>query len=419
MAEYILNGDFDSDVSIWLKPSGRTKHWWDATGAAHDGGSAKAGHSEAVATTELFGIRYPFTVTGSAGITSAVLNTWAQYNDGSGTTTGKGCTIKIRAQLEDPDGNFTGVALDTKTYDDSLHSYQFLNDEDVAATLIAGGDGVWYLALTMDIYWGGAYSGSFLVGWFDDVSLDINTAFSNTSTGSLSISGSLTTLATISNSSTGTLSLTGTSTTGMASDYDATGTLSISGSLTEAYAMVHTGTGTLATSGLSVSLLGAVSTHTGTLTMTGVSEGSQSIRTDWVMFLGSGGGKVYTYDKDYLSDDGVAIGSIWQSKQTDLSDQYPEMADTWKNLWKVRLIYVDKTTDTNVTVYVSTDGGVTWGYQMKTLGDGDGTTKSADFYFMKTFEFLDVKVEHSSTANEFQWAGVYLYWTPAGEHFSL
>jgi len=327
---------------------------------------------------------------------------WTQWQDSEPAYSAvvETCTVKFWLQLESPGGTFYTIASSTKNYN-VLASEQLALDVSVKTELQAGGDGTWNVWVVCDIYRGDVTTGvlAWLVAWVDDLSLDIKYAFTNTSTGTLSISG--------------------TATAGVVSDYDATGTVSISGSLTEEYTMGHEATGTLALSGLSVSFLGAISTHTGTLALSGVSEGSQSIRTDVEMFLGSGSGKVYAYSPSYLSDDGVAIGSIWQSKQTDLSDQHPEVADTWKNLWKVRLIYIDKTADTNVTVYVSTDGGTTWSSQMKTLGAGDETTKSADFYFMKTFEFLDVKIEHSSAANEFQWAGLYLYWTPAGEHFEL
>ena len=422
MAELIINGTFDSSLTEWTQSGGDVNWVWDATGAEHAGGSAKAVHTGAVLTTLRHRMYDSVAIANTANITTAVIDMWTQWNDAYPTSDAavSACTIKFWLQLEDPAGTFYTVASSTDNFD-TLASRQLALDVSVKTELQAGGDGTWNVWVVCDIYRANVDTGyvSWLVGWVDDLSLDIKYAFTNTSTGTLSTSGSLTQLATISSSSTGTVTISGTATVGVATDYDATGTVSISGSLTEEYAMGHEATGTLALSGLSVSFLGAISTHTGTLTMAGILESSQSIRTNVEMFLGSGGGKVYAYSPSYLSDDGVAIGSIWQSKQTDLSDQHPEVADTWKNLWKVRLIYIDKTADTNVTVYVSTDGGTTWSSQMKTLGTGDETTKSADFYFMKTFEFLDVKIEHSSAANEFQWAGLYLYWTPAGEHFSI
>uniref|UniRef100_A0A6M3XRM1 Uncharacterized protein n=1 Tax=viral metagenome TaxID=1070528 RepID=A0A6M3XRM1_9ZZZZ len=400
--EYILNGNFDSSLTEWTQSGGDVNWVWDATGAEHAGGSAKAAHTGTKLTTLRHRMYDSVAIANTANITTAVMDMWTQWQDSEPAYSAvvETCTVKFWLQLESPGGTFYTIASSTKNYN-VLASEQLALDVSVKTELQAGGDGTWNVWVVCDIYRGDVTTGvlAWLVAWVDDLSLDIKYAFTNTSTGTLSISG--------------------TATAGVVSDYDATGTVSISGSLTEEYTMGHEATGTLALSGLSVSFLGAISTHTGTLALSGVSEGSQSIRTDVEMFLGSGSGKVYAYSPSYLSDDGVAIGSIWQSKQTDLSDQHPEVADTWKNLWKVRLIYIDKTADTNVTVYVSTDGGTTWSSQMKTLGAGDETTKSADFYFMKTFEFLDVKIEHSSAANEFQWAGLYLYWTPAGEHFEL
>uniref|UniRef100_A0A6M3ITE9 Uncharacterized protein n=2 Tax=viral metagenome TaxID=1070528 RepID=A0A6M3ITE9_9ZZZZ len=402
MSEYILNGNFDSNLTEWTQSGGDVNWTWDATGAEHAGGSAKAVHTGAVLTTLRHRMYDSVAIANTANITTAVMDMWTQWQDSEPAYSAvvETCTVKFWLQLESPGGTFYTIASSTKNYN-VLASEQLALDVSVKTELQAGGDGTWNVWVVCDIYRGDVTTGvlAWLVAWVDDLSLDIKYAFTNTSTGTLSISG--------------------TATVGVATDYDATGTVSISGSLTEAYTMVAAGTGVLTISGSSISLLGAVSTHAGTLALSGVSEGSQSIRTDIEMFLGSGSGKVYAYSPSHLSDDGVAIGSIWQSKQTDLSDQHPEVADTWKNLWKVRLIYIDKTADTNVTVYVSTDGGTTWSSQMKTLGTGDETTKSADFYFMKTFEFLDVKIEHSSAANEFQWAGVYIYWTPAGEHFSI
>ena len=384
MSEYITNGDFDSNLTGWTNTGGDLNWAWDASGAGHDGGSAKATHAGAINTTLRHRMSYSFTVSNSANIFTAVMNGWTQFNDAyiPADPLVATCWIKFWFQLEDPDGNFYTVASSTN-YFGSQTSNQLASDANIKSTLVNGGDGTWKMWVVCDIRRTNVSTAycAWLVGWVDDLSIDIEHAYNYT------------------NTSTGTLSLSGTSTT--------------------AYAMGHTGTGTLDLTPSSTSSAGAISTHTGTLALNGVSGASQSIRTDWAMFLGAGSGKVYDYSPDYLSDDGVAISSVWQSKQTDLADQYPEMADMWKNLWKIRLIYVDKTASTNVTVYVSVDGGENWSSRMQSLGTGDGTTKSADFFFMKPFEFLDVKVEHASDGNEFQWAGVYVYWTPAGEHFGI
>ena len=419
MAEFCTNGNFNSDLSGWTNSGGDANWSWSSTWGIANGGSASDYiEGSEYGTPVQYSMYYSVSIANTTNIIAAVMDTWIKIDANGGFTSDVEAEFWLK--LESPSAAVTTVANTTLTYT-SQQTTDLASGVDVKSTLQSGGTGtwkIWVVCIITNIAPGSSALSDFYT-FIDGVSLDIDTAYSTTHTGTLSTSGSLTQTATISNSSTGTLAITGTATSGIASNYDATGTLSISGSLEEAYAMGHTGTGTLAASGLSVSVFNAIATHTGTLTLSGVTLGSQSIRADWEMFLGSGSGKVFTYSDDYLSDDGTAISSIWQSKQTDLSDQKPEMADMWKNLWKIRLIYVDKTADTNVTIYVSTDGGESWTSKMKTLGTGDGTTKSADFYFIKPFEFLDVKIEHSSTANEFQWAGIYAYWTPAGEHFEI
>jgi len=161
------------------------------------------------------------------------------------------------------------------------------------------------------------------------------------------------------------------------------------------------------------------STSTVTLSMDTLDTSSSAIKTDYAYFLGSDDGKVYKYHPDYLGDNSVAIPSIWQSKCTDFADQLPQYLDSYKTLYKVRLEYVDLSADVNVTIYISTDGGVNWTSQMKTLGTGDGKTKNADFYFIETGQFFDFKVEHSSSDKEFKWISLYAFIKKAGDYFEI
>ena len=374
---YCDNGTFDSSLTGWTNSGGDLNWTWDASGAGHDGGAAVgAWWAPPFGATKRFRMYDSVSITNTANISVATMGAWCKAD-----VLGSNMSIKFWLQLEDPNGNFFTVASITKTSDGSS---TLASAVSVKNTIVNGGDGTWKIWLVSDIIEASSGTGVHLgtaSTWFDDISLDI----------------------TISNNYTNT----------------STGTLGLSGSLTTAYSMGHSGTGTLTLVPTATVSAGMVHSGTGTMSLSALSGGSQSIRTDWAMFLGSSTGVVYDYSPDYLSDDGVAVGAIWQSKQTDLADQVPEMADQWKNLWKVRLVYVDKTASTNVTVYVSADGGESWSSRMKSLGTGDGTTKSADFYFILPFEFLDVKVEHASDANEFQWAGLYVYWTPAGEHFEI
>ncbi len=167
--------------------------------------------------------------------------------------------------------------------------------------------------------------------------------------------------------------------------------------------------------------MGIVTTATGaeTLTWTDFVRTSQSLKTDYGYFYGSSNGKVYEYSSAAQSDAGTNILAYWQSKRLDFSDQYPEAKDHWKAVQKIQLKYVDLTASTPFTVYLSTDGGVTWESSYRTLGTGDGKAKWADFFFITTGDMFSVKVESSSTSKKFQLLGVYIYFTLSGEVFEI
>lgn len=153
-----------------------------------------------------------------------------------------------------------------------------------------------------------------------------------------------------------------------------------------------------------------------TVTVISYDFSSQTIHPDFRYYLGDSTGKVYEYWDDYLSDNDTAIASYWRSKRLSFNDQYPDYENWWKILRGVKLIYKDKTADMNVTIYVSSDEGVTWSSQMKTIGTGSDTIKSADFFFIKHGQFFDFKVENSSTDKNFQWIGMEVYFEPDGEY---
>ncbi len=158
---------------------------------------------------------------------------------------------------------------------------------------------------------------------------------------------------------------------------------------------------------------------TETITWTDSYRTSQSLKTDYGYFYGSSDGKVFEYSSASQSDAGTNILAYWQSKRLDFSDQYPEAKDHWKAVQKIQLKYVDLTASTPFTVYLSTDGGVTWESSYRTLGTGDGKAKWADFFFIATGDMFSVKVESSSTAKKFQLLGVYIYFTMSGEVFEI
>ncbi len=156
-----------------------------------------------------------------------------------------------------------------------------------------------------------------------------------------------------------------------------------------------------------------------TITITDTLEDSVLITINTAHYVGTSVGNVYRYGADYLSDAGSTIRSFWKSKKIDFFDQYPQFLDAWKTLWRVKLIYVDKTANTTVNLYVSTDGGTTMTVKSKTLGTGDGITKEAYFWFIKTGRYFNFWIEHVSTTNAFQWLSLEAEFTPAGDFFPM
>lgn len=146
---------------------------------------------------------------------------------------------------------------------------------------------------------------------------------------------------------------------------------------------------------------------------------SVSVKDDFKYYLASSEGKIFTYSGDYLSDDGSVILSRWRSKTLDFADQIPECADGFKELTGVKLIYKDITTDTNVTIYVSTDGGQTWEHETKILGTGSGQILSANYHFIKTGEYFILAIEHASTDKEFMWLHMEADVVPLGTYFEI
>jgi hypothetical protein len=60
----------------------------------------------------------------------------------------------------------------------------------------------------------------------------------------------------------------------------------------------------------------------------------------------------------YKNDNTNTMASYWRSKRLDFSDQFPQYINQFKTLDRIQIEYVDEIADTPVTVYVSTDGGV-------------------------------------------------------------
>ena len=156
---------------------------------------------------------------------------------------------------------------------------------------------------------------------------------------------------------------------------------------------------------------------TATVYVTGVVLDAISLKTNYAYYVGSSNGKVYQYSADYKSDAGTSISARWESKDTDFADQSIEISDRFKTVEFARLHYIDKTSSATVSVLVSTDGGATWTPNTKSIGSGDGKGKTKDFHFITTGQIFRFAVENASTSDEFQWAGLDVFFSVGGNYF--
>ena len=123
-------------------------------------------------------------------------------------------------------------------------------------------------------------------------------------------------------------------------------------------------------------------------------------------YLGTYGGGVSHLSADYKGDAGESITAYWHSKNTDMGDQVPQVADLFKTVDRVKLIYID-TNETEITLSISTDDGATWSDVTRTVGSGTGATAEEWFDFRgvtgKEFRY---KLTHASADDNFQWARI-------------
>jgi len=141
------------------------------------------------------------------------------------------------------------------------------------------------------------------------------------------------------------------------------------------------------------------------------------IRTNYAYYMATADGKIYEYSDFYKSDGGTAITAWWKSKDTDFGDQSIENADKFKTVEFVRLHYVDKSAGALISIKLSTDGGLTWTTETKTIGNGDQKSKFEDFHFVKTSNMFTVCIENISTSDDFQWTGLEVFYDVGGDYF--
>jgi len=363
MAEVLSNGGFTGsiDSDYWSKYGGSSREmfYYDATGAAHTGGAAKCGHTTGtVFTTMRYSMKQAFTITNASDIDTATMDAWCQYNDNGGTDPEvENCTIQFAVKLWDPDGNFHNVKTRTYNYD-TLTSVTFMNNKDVKTILQTYGNGTWYVILSAFIYRANL-TGAWLVGWWDDISLDI-------------------------------------------AYYDY-------GTTTETITLSESASG-----------VGAFSdTYTDTITLSDSGALSASADPAFGYYFGSYDGKVYFEDSTYKSDDGTAIDSYWESKETDFAEEDITALDKFKTIYRIRLLYVDiSDAAATVTISVKPDGGATWTEVTESIGGtGDDTTKTKDFDIIITGNSFKFRVQHDSADNNFQWTGLEAGYTIGGDYF--
>ena len=349
-------------MSDWAKYGGSSRNmfYYDATGASHDGGAAKGGHTTGTPlTTMKYSMYQDITISTAADIDTATMTAWCQWNDSveaANEEISKSYVI-WNVTLKDPDGNFHYIKS-VKRYFGSLTALALMTDYDIKAQLQAGGNGTWSIIFAADIYRANT-TGTWLVGWYDDLSLDIA--------------------------------------------YFDYGSQAESITLTEVATSAYAGSDAYA-EGISLSDVGALSV---------------SADPTFGYYFGSYDGKVYFEDSAYKSDNGTSIDTYWESKETDFAEESMDAHDKFKTVYKIRLWYVDiSSSSATVTISIKADGGATWTPITESIGgSGNDTTKSKDFYIIKSGNSFKFRIEHDSTDNEFQWSALEVFYTLGGDYF--
>lgn len=162
-----------------------------------------------------------------------------------------------------------------------------------------------------------------------------------------------------------------------------------------------------------------IDTFTDTVTFTDFLSDAQTLYTNFAYYLVDSAGNTYEHGEDYLGDAGASIPAAFETKNTDFADQDMAVKDEFKEIFGARLHYKDLTSSITVSISYSTNGGTIWHPETRTLGTGDETTKSADFYFRATGHTFKFKVEHASADKDFQWSGLEIFYLPAGEYMEI
>jgi hypothetical protein len=361
MAEVLTNGTFTGSITGWSKWGGSSREMfiYDATGASHDGGSARARHIGDPLTTVRFSMYQNITLTNASAIDTATMTAWCQWNDAwpAAQSEVSKSYVEFNVTLKDPDGNFHYIKNATR-YFGSLTALALMTDYNVKSHLQAGGNGTWEVIFAVNIYRANITDGWF-VAWYDDLAFDITYY-----------------------------------------DY---------GSEAE----------TITLSDATSSSIDASDTEVDTITLSDSTALSVSADPTIRYYFGTYDGKVYAEDSAYKGDAGESIDAYWESKETDFAEESADSLDRFKTVYKIRLWYVDiSSTTAVVTMSIKADGGATWTEISENVGgSGDDTNKCKDFYIIKSGHTFKFRVEHDSSSNEFQWTAIEVYYTLGGDYY--
>lgn len=161
-------------------------------------------------------------------------------------------------------------------------------------------------------------------------------------------------------------------------------------------------------------------TFTETITMTDTLLEVMVLSWAFGTYLGTESGNIYEYGEDYVADDSTAVNCMYQTKELDFGDQYPELSLMRKITDRVRVTYKDKYSSTPIIVSVSNDG-VNWTAIAKSCGTGADTIKTQDFWFRgkayTTGRLLRYKVEWGSATTTTEIMKVEIVIQPAGSDY--
>jgi len=215
-------------------------------------------------------------------------------------------------------------------------------------------------------------------------------------------------------------SATDTATTTDAHTDTVTATITITPVVTDLASGIDTVTATVTITPVVTDIRAHSDSVTATITLSPTCWDNTVVSTDFSMFLGDDDGNLYLHDDTYKSDNGASIISTIETKQTDFTEMYPELLDRWKTLYWVRIWYVDLETDSDITLYISTNGGNTWTLVgTKTVGASHAVAKSVDYHKIMTGQYFSFKVQHASTTQKMQILGLECEIEDGGDHYII